>query len=184
MPTLVSPCVEVHASFVRAVEEAQAEGRHLKVDLAALRTTTGFREHLRKIAREALEDEKRPDWLVPQTTFWWVEGSEYIGWISIRHRLTDALRQVGGHVGYEIRPTRRREGHATAMLREALPFAARLGIDPALITCDDTNLASARVIEANGGVLENLVGDKRRYWVRTEPAAYADIFNGGSEAPE
>jgi predicted acetyltransferase len=55
------------------------------------------------------------------------------------------------------------------MLREALPVANRLGIDPALLTCDWDNLASQRVIEANGGILEDRRGQKLRYWVRTGP---------------
>src|SRR6478735_5179660 len=68
---------------------------------------------------------------------------------------------------YDVRPTRRREGHATAMLQHALPWALGLGIDPALVTCDDDNVGSIRVIEAAGGVLEDVRGVKRRYWVPT-----------------
>ena len=87
--------------------------------------------------------------------------------IAIRHVLNDFLLDVGGHIGYDVRPTRRREGHATAMLRAALPWALDLGIDPALVTCDDDNVGSIRVIEACGGVLEDVRGVKRRYWVPT-----------------
>jgi len=108
---------------------------------------------------------------------WWVEaGPEapeptYLGGIRIRHHLTDYLREVGGHIGYDVRPSRRREGHATRMLRAALPHAYALGITPALITCDTDNVASRRVIEANGGVLEDQRGEKLRFWVPTGPVA-------------
>jgi predicted acetyltransferase len=61
--------------------------------------------------------------------------------------------------------------HATAMLRSALPLALRLGIESALITCDVTNLASRKVIEANGGVLEDQRGQQLRFWVPTRPAS-------------
>ena len=54
---------------------------------------------------------------------------------------------------------------ATEALRLVLPHAAALGIDPALLTCDVDNIASAKVIEANGGVLEDVRGVKKRYWV-------------------
>jgi predicted acetyltransferase len=64
-----------------------------------------------------------------------------------------------------VRPSARRRGIATAALRAALPQAAALGIHEVLVTCDDDNIGSARVIEANGGVLEDVRGDKRRYWV-------------------
>ena len=62
--------------------------------------------------------------IVPHTTWWWVDGEDYLGRISVRHRLTEFLRDVGGHVGYYVRPSRRRLGHATAMLR-AVPAARR-----------------------------------------------------------
>jgi len=77
------------------------------------------------------------------------------------------LRKVGGHIGYDIRPSARRHGHATAMLRAALAVAHRLNINPALLTCDTDNLGSRKVIERNGGVLEDQLGDKLRFWVPT-----------------
>ena len=85
----------------------------------------------------------------------------------MRHRLTEFLRDVGGHVGYYVRPSRRRRGHATAMLRAVLPYAADLGLERVLVTCDDTNEGSRRVIEAAGGVLEDQRGVKLRYWLPT-----------------
>jgi predicted acetyltransferase len=74
---------------------------------------------------------------------------------------------VGGHIGYDVRPSARQRGHATAMLAAALPVARGLGIDRVLVTCDDDNIASRKVIEASGGVLEDQRGDKLRYWVPT-----------------
>jgi predicted acetyltransferase len=109
----------------------------------------------------------RPEGRVPQTTLWWVSGDEYLGRISIRHpdRLTAHLREIGGHIGYDIRPSARQRGHATAMLAAALPVARSLGITRALLTSDEDNLASRKVIEANGGVLEDKSSGKVRYWV-------------------
>jgi len=108
-----------------------------------------------------------PEGIVPATTLWWVDGDEYIGRLSIRHELTDWLRELGGHIGYVVRPSARRRGHARAMLAAALPIAHDLGIDPVLLTCDTDNAASRRVIEANGGVFEDQREDKLRYWVTT-----------------
>lgn len=65
-----------------------------------------------------------------------------LGRLAIRHRLTLQLREVGGHIGYHVRPSARRYGHATAMGRAALPVARNLGIESALLTCDITNVAS------------------------------------------
>jgi predicted acetyltransferase len=58
---------------------------------------------------------------VPCTTLWWVDGPAHLGRIAIRHRLTPWLREVAGHIGYDVRPSARRRGHATAMLAAALP---------------------------------------------------------------
>lgn len=75
--------------------------------------------------------------------------------------------KFGGHIGYVVRPSARRQGRAGARLGAALPIARDLGIDPALLTCDDTNAASRRVIESNGGVLEDQREDKLRFWLPT-----------------
>jgi predicted acetyltransferase len=104
---------------------------------------------------------------VPETLLWGVDGDEYLGRLSIQHQLTDALREFGGHIGYMVRPSARGQGHAGAMLAAALPIARDLGIDPALLTCDADNVGSRRVIESNGGVLEDQREDKLRFWVPT-----------------
>ena len=116
---------------------------------------------------ERHEATPRPPGAVPATTLWWVTDDDFLGRVHLRHRLTPALLEVGGHVGYRVVPAHRRRGHATAMLAETLPWAADLGLDEVLVTCDHDNVASRRVIEANGGVLEDRRGVKLRYWVPT-----------------
>jgi predicted acetyltransferase len=102
-----------------------------------------------------------------------VDG-ELVGRVSIRHSIdTPFLAEFGGHIGYATRPAYRRRGYARAMLRLALQRAHTLGIDSALLTCDDDNVGSAATIESCGGVFERLVtfdgGHRRRYWVPTAP---------------
>lgn len=53
------------------------------------------------------------------------------------------------------------------MLRDVLPYAHALGLDPVLVTCDVTNIASRKVIEAAGGEFEDERDGKLRYWIRT-----------------
>ena len=74
-----------------------------------------------------------------------------LGVVNVRHTLTDSLRHVGGHVGYAVRPSARRRGHGTTLLRAGLEVCAGLGITEALITCDETNVGSVRVIANHGG---------------------------------
>lgn len=141
-----------------------AELREFGDRWAAPEEFAGYVDWLRS---QALEESPRPDGYVPSTTLWWVQDDDYLGRLAIRHRLTPRLREVGGHIGYDVRRSARRRGHATAMLRAALPVAYGLGIESALLTCDVENVASRRVIEANGGVLEDQRGGKWRFWVPT-----------------
>ena len=88
-----------------------------------------------------------------------------MGYLALRHALTPFLLEEGGHIGFSVRPSRRREGHATRALALALPRASALGLDQVLITCDDDNEGSRRTIEHNGGVYEDTRKGKRRYWI-------------------
>jgi predicted acetyltransferase len=112
--------------------------------------------------------EQLPRGWVPGDIFWIVEREGVVGEMAVRHRLTDYLREVGGHIGYLTHPEHRNRGVATFALREGLKVIASLGIGEALVTCLDTNVASARVIEKCGGVRiedSSLPGPKRRRYV-------------------
>jgi predicted acetyltransferase len=108
---------------------------------------------------------------VPFSVFWLVEADEFIGEASIRHELNAHLLEEGGHVGYGIRPSRQGRGYGKLILALALEQCRLLGIGRVLVTCLEDNVASARIIEANGGVLENVIADPagrgplRRYWI-------------------
>jgi predicted acetyltransferase len=178
MADLVVPTVAVHASFVAAMDEFAAEGRgghdddstmdrDIRASSATWAQPDAFARYVGAVVADALPDTARPAGFVPVTTLWWVEGDSYLARIAIRHELTPWLCEQGGHIGYDVRPSARRRGHATAMLRAALPVAAGLGISSALITCDHDNVASRKVIEACGGVFEDRRADKLRYWVPT-----------------
>ncbi len=181
MPHLITPDVRVRSSFAAAMAEFRAEGRGVPGDASMLgrefrdhgdswELPEGFATYVAAVRGQSEPGPHLPDGWVPCTTLWYVEGDAYLGRLAIRHALTPWLLAYGGHIGYDVRPSARRRGHATAMLREALPVAARLGVDSALITCDTANTASRRVIEACGGVLEDQRGGKLRFWV---PAATA-----------
>lgn len=109
--------------------------------------------------------------LVHSDYFWMTDGDEVVGFLAVRHRLNAFLLEEGGHIGYSVRPPRRREGHATRALGLALGRAAALGIEQALVTCDEHNAASRRTIELNGGVHEDTRHGNRRYWVATGPGS-------------
>jgi predicted acetyltransferase len=148
---LVRPSVRYRDSVLAAVREFQAEGGYRAYSLDGL--TNDFAAFVQQL----LDDEdpgKLPRHLVPQTNYWLVEGDEFIGRTSLRHELNEQLRLIGGHIGYEIRPSRRQQGYGTAILGLVLPKAQQRGLTRVLITCDADNIASRRIIEQHGGVPE------------------------------
>ncbi|MGP9527245.1 GNAT family N-acetyltransferase [Glutamicibacter sp. AOP5-A2-18] len=184
---LRKPSPELHASFMQST----AEWNGVDQDGASvffaekygwdLADRTDF-EHWVQL----LNDLAKPDFtplpgFVSQSTLWVVENGEYLGAVSLRHELgNDYLLEVGGHIGYGIRPSARRRGLAKFALAGSLEQARALGLSKVLITCSDSNIGSARTIESSGGVLESLkplseVGPKfgvqeavRRYWINLQ----------------
>ena len=107
---------------------------------------------------------------VAATAYFAIVNGEIVGTIQVRHELNEHLLQNGGHIGYGVRPTARRKGYATKMLALALEKCRELGINKALVTCDKDNIASAKTILSNGGVLENEITEScgnivQRYWI-------------------
>lgn len=179
MPQLVTPSLAQADSFRAGMAEFAAEGRGGPTDTDTMlgrelreygpgwHTDAGllaFIESLRQAADPAIEP---PNGWVHCSTFWWVDGPSYLASIRIRHRLTPQLEQMGGHIGYDVAPSARLRGHGTAMLAAALPKAAELGIDSALITCSADNTGSRKIIESNAGLLCDERNGNLRFWVPT-----------------
>lgn len=121
---------------------------------------------------EYLEHSEPKDGMVPDSVFFLldIERNIFLGAVNIRHYLNDYLLQYGGHIGDGIRPSERRKGYATEMIRLALTECKQLGIEKVLMVCDKTNIGSAKSIMKNGGILENEFADQngniqQRYWI-------------------
>lgn len=121
---------------------------------------------------EHLEEKAPAEDRVPDSVFFLLdeERDRLLGAVNIRHELNEFLLREGGHIGDGVRPSERRKGYATEMIRLALEECRRLGIDRVLMTCDKDNVASARSIVKNGGVLENEFVNsdgeiEQRYWI-------------------
>ncbi len=112
-----------------------------------------------------------PEGWVPCSTLYLIRDDGMIlGKSSLRHELNDFLEKIGGHIGYIIRPDQRQKGYGTEMLKLTFEKAKELGLERILVTCDEDNIASAKIIERNGGVLKDRYQEdekavpKRRYW--------------------
>lgn len=122
---------------------------------------------------EHLEIKEAKDEKVPNSVFFLldVDRNILLGAVDIRHYLNDYLLQYAGHIGDGIRPSERRKGYATEMIRLSLIECKKLGINNVLMVCDKSNVASRKTIIKNGGILENEFLDadgevQQRFWIK------------------
>ena len=128
-------------------------------------------EYLRRCVA-ATDPAQVPPGLVPQTTFWVLDGEGVaIGMVRMRHCLNEKLLAHGGHIGMYVRRDRRGRGHAKEILRLALDELRKTGEKRALLTISVDNLPSIRSVESGGGRLEDIRTDPgtgmklARYWI-------------------
>lgn len=157
---------EDEADVVAARAELAAEGGTWSyLDDAHL----PFAEHVARVHGWERGEGVPSDW-VPVLELVADVGGTVVGRASLRLELNEFLSTLGGHLGYTVRPAFRGRGHATEILRQGLTVLRARGITPVLVTCDEDNLASRRVIEKVGGRFEGLARreppalPRRRYW--------------------
>jgi predicted acetyltransferase len=167
MLRLRPPRPDDEAAFLAGHEQMAAEdftfGLQLEPDMP-------WQDYLGRLA-DSTAGVNLPDGWVGSTFLVADLDEQIIGRVSIRHELNEFLRTLGGHIGYCVLPAYRRRGYATEILRQSLIVARSLGIDRVLITCDDDNVGSIRVIESCGGKLDSVCPATpgtpalRRYWI-------------------
>jgi predicted acetyltransferase len=160
---LTLPSLDLGASLIEALEEGFAFGEgkpKTALEIAAIEA--GLAPYLALLNAQGgtvtlpngVEVER-----VPYSQLWLTDGTAFLGIFNIRYRLSPRMRFRGGHIGYAIRPSRQGRGLATAGLKLMLGHARAAGIGRVIVTCADTNLASAKAIERNGGQLDAVLPD-------------------------
>ena len=163
---LMKPAPALKAALWAMAEEYRASGENRHQEILE-----DFAGYLRK-REDHSQGRDLPPGIVPSTTFFLVrEGNTVLGCGRLRHGLTPALELEGGHIGYDIRPSQRRKGYGTLILALMLKKARERGLTRVLVTCDTDNVASARIIQKNGGRFQDEVISERsgkpvsRYWI-------------------
>ncbi len=166
---LVKPDLSYADEIIKYKEESLAESPLINGS-AGLDRFSSIEVWLEELKKRSCEDTV-PKGLVPSSTYLAVrEKDNYIvGMIDIRHYLNEYLTQVGGNIGYGVRKTERNKGYAKQMLKLALEKCKELKIKKVLITCDEDNIASEKVILSANAKLEdirNVDGEnKKRFWI-------------------
>ena len=135
----------------------------------------GFDAYFAKCSDESKGLNLKPEH-VPQTTYWLMDGNQFLGVVALRHWLNEALKLMGGHIAYEICPPFRGRGYATTGLKLGLQKAAELGLEKVLLTCREENIASyktmKKVMAEYGGEEQEPVFAhdhiNKRVWINTQ----------------
>lgn len=169
MAFLTNPSERYQVSFLKALQEFQAEGRDLEIPLEEV--AANFGNFVQRLREQADPAKLKTGW-VPHWYFWLIDDDEYIGRLILRCELNEHLLQIGGHMGYQIRPSCRRQGYGRLILKYGLERAKTFGLAKVLLTCDEDNLSSRRIIESHAGMLENIIEVEQwpakvcRYWIQ------------------
>jgi predicted acetyltransferase len=167
---LHSPAVEWAPSFLAGLDEldvASERAAWIYAREAGELPRRDFAAYVQLLAARALSP---PPGIVPDSLYWAIRENEMVGRISFRHTLNDELLREGGHIGFIVRPSARRQGVAREMLRQLLSSERARAIGQLLVTCDEGNIASERTIRANGGILANIIDNDKgprtmRFWI-------------------
>lgn len=165
---LVKPSLRYKQAYLDALEESKSETSDTQLNKPE--ENQSFEDFVQQLLDNEV-GKSLPDGWVAATMFWLLDNNEIIGRVHIRHTLSDYLLKHGGHIGYYIRPSKRKMGYGKKILELSLAEAKKLGLMKVLVTCDDDNIGSKKIIEANGGVLENKVDNENdkpqtcRYWI-------------------
>lgn len=186
MPTLITPSAQYQQSFLVGAAEFLAENRLDSTYTVCLGYTVDtLREKFAQFILDlnGLADAARSRAQYPDRVFWLIDEGEYIGQSSIRPELcTPYLLTYGGHIGYSIRPSYRRQGYGKTILALTLNAAREMELKRVLVTCDSDNTGSRKIIEYNGGQFESAMSmtartfraegrsasqpiDKLRFWI-------------------
>ncbi|RCW73261.1 GNAT family N-acetyltransferase [Saliterribacillus persicus] len=167
---LSQPTIELKEQYFDFYEEWVKSGEEM-VPFVIKKNPENFHSMMNYLSNCEKGIEPQVDWVPENSTYWLVDNNEVIGVINLRHRLSHKLFNQGGHIGYGIRPSKRRKGYATTMLLLAFEKARELGLKKVLLVCNSSNNPSIKVILNNGGIRDTDFIDEennllKRFWIK------------------
>ena len=167
MVYLKSPSIDDKQDLLEYIAEFQGEVIHGGSDIKYAKSIEDWLEDIENNGQKLVEEKS----LRPFSVFLLKreEDDKLLGMVNIVHSLNKFLLKRGGHIGYSISPRERRKGYGNEILKLALLEGRKLKLDRVLVTCDEKNIASKKIIIKNGGKLENSVDIRgsitERYWI-------------------
>ncbi|MGB0930865.1 MAG: GNAT family N-acetyltransferase [Chitinophagales bacterium] len=148
MCELVLPSSKYRKTYLKALQEFHKEGLNLDIDFqSTLKNFNGLIAYYQNFAKGI----DLPFGYVATTQYWLIDEKKYIGRVDIRSQLNVFLERIGGHVSYQIRPSKRKMGYGKILLGLALVKAKEKGLEELLITCKADNIGSQKIIAHWGG---------------------------------
>lgn len=153
MITLKRPIKEYEEEAISFKQEFFDNGEITINGSELLDHTDSYDEWLKSVTDNTSSDTVNPSWVVTDTFFAFDENNRIVGIIDFRHELNDFLKDFG-NCGYSVRPSERRKGYATEMLKLVLEHARQIGMDKVQLSVERSNEASVKTITKNGGKYE------------------------------
>ena len=169
---LIKPNAKYKQSYISLIEAFKDQNEDL-IPFPLMEDYTDFQAMIERLNGYENGIGLRPDF-VRHATYWLIDDMENVVAVSnLRLELTDALRYFGGHIGYGVKPSERRKGYATFMLKETLKRASSFGLKEVLLTINVNNIGSNKTVLNNAGVLDSteFISQRKlqinRYWIQT-----------------
>lgn len=167
---LIKPCKKYEEQYIEYIKEVVENKEANKLGEILQKDNETFDEMLIRVEKLS-NGQNLIGMMKPTTCFWMLENETIVGSLNLRHELNEFTYYTIGNIGYYVRPSKRNKGYAKKALSLAKDFYRSLGVEKILVICSNDNVASEKVIIANGGLLEleMLAYDQkrilRRYWI-------------------
>lgn len=151
---LVRPTIELKEQALEYRQEHFNQNEWIINGSELLDKIDSYEEWLEKVSNNSKMETVDPNWVLTDTFFAIrEEDNKIVGIIDLRHTLNDFLKNLGNS-GYSVRPSERKKGYATLMLRLLLEHAKKCGLKELHLSVEKNNISSIKTIMKNGGKLE------------------------------